>query len=325
MDDDSESNLPVSYRDRSKSLFLSFLDEFSSDISLYDQVMATYDQSEFDHLKVKKGISVAGMTFFEGGKIEGAVNMAGKGTSQDDLLAQKLSVAGQSTFKGLVAISGKASIAGSSRFMGPALFGGTLKVAGKTRFDESIVGSGGVLVSGRAYVSQYLLTDSPISIAGRLQVQSIRSTDVLKIDGHLNVSESILAKEIYLGRSSGLIEGDVYAEKISILAENERLEKNLATVGGLFFYLKDTILGALQGKSRRRLVIEGDVFAEDVEMDEVTIHGDLVVKNGTLGPGVEVLGKVYYEASLQMDETLALDVEQKSLIDYTEDRKQLKE
>lgn len=308
MADNDESNLPVEINYFDGSLFDPILDDFDTTLSLYDQVMNRVDPEVFDRLNTKKKSSAAGLAFIDGGIYEEKLSLAGRATASDDVITKNLSVAGSTSFQGMLAVANKASIAGSCTVKDNGLFGGSLSVGGKVSFHRNLVLSGGLKLGGSLDVAEYILADSSLSIGGRLKAESVRSNNELKLSGKIYVDQDVIARDIILRGVNGYISGNMYAQSIQDQSKEEEISRDLTTVGGLISYIVNTLKRAITGSSNRDLIVAGDVIADNIELDNLTIHGDIYGKSIKIGKNTDISGKIYYSEEIELPEGHDLDV-----------------
>lgn len=297
-EDEAETVLPANLF--STSLFEPILSSFSSDLSLYDQIMNQIDPARFASLHKKEKGSVAGLSFLDGGIYEQKLSIAGRTSVKTDLITKNLAIAGSARIKGMVASSEKSSIAGSITIDENALFGGPLSIGGRLSVGGNLVLSGGLRLGGRVTVNDYVVADSPLKINGTLITKSIRTNDLLELKGKISVQEDVIAKTIELKDGSGIIEGNLYASDIKLIRD-ESTGKDLTSALGLFSYIKDVLIRTIRGMSSSNLQVNGHVIADHVTLDNITIGGDLYIKSGKLGPNTRIKGTVYYLDSLESE------------------------
>lgn len=244
-----------------------------------------------------------------GGNYQGAIRTLGKLKTKNAVVTNQLQVTGDALVNDLLVVKSRTFIAGSTEVRSNAVFGGKTELAGRVHVGENIISSRSLLLSGEVEVNGRIIADGDITTKHKVVVTKIQTIGHLRSKGTLVVHEGIQAESISLLDPECQIYGDLMGSKIGIGQQRvlQRYIKNY-DAGSSFSnpirfirYLFNTTRSAAKGTKAKgkRTIIEGDISAEDLFIENCIVTGSLNANRIIIGDNVEIHGEIHYSESFE--------------------------
>ncbi len=269
--------------------------------------------------------------------IDAPLIVSGKLSVDGKVKCNNFNIMGYTNINGKLIVNGKTNIGGTVIVDGDAEFLGRTAVTGSLRVTNRISMRDRTSISGKAEGGEMLISDK-LKINGELRVGDIRSADDIIIFGKI-LSGNILCNNFtFISKINKIgiskINGNIRAQNVSIgILELDELTNfknikgidikidNLSDIGiavnkivsdfvpGIVDEIIDktetvvdifTSLSSIFG-DKEKLVIYGNVIAENIKISYTDIKGDIMGDTISIGPGVTVTGKVKYRKTISIN------------------------
>ncbi|MCY3412474.1 MAG: hypothetical protein INQ03_12625 [Candidatus Heimdallarchaeota archaeon] len=294
--------------------------------NIQDLILSYYSHV-FDDVKERKSMNVGGIIFDSGGIYKESAKIAGMASISSGLMCNELNVAGKTTFKDVVIAKGDAKIAGTSNFFEDTVIFGSLKVAGNAHFDSRVLLTGNVKTAGKLFAKEFYASEVVV-IEGSVSAGTLIVKELI-IKGRLT-SEFVKTKRLLIERGGGTINGDLETEELKINPQSLMVSThgNLSNLLNLVTYigstLKRTLIRSLENQPKN-LEVLGNVTCNKATLHNTIIHGNLVAQELIIGQNVTIKGTVDCSNIVYLEEIKGIssdDTERKSLKEKIEEVKQ---
>ena len=217
------------------------------------------------------------------------MKISGSGRLSAGKIDDELSVSGSAHIEGDFECNGFRS-SGSLKGKGNLTVHGDVKSSGSFRLDGHLRGDGNVRSSGSATIGGAIITKGTVGSSGSLRTGN-------KVEGLQGVRFS----------GSSNVQGDVLSEKTIIIEGSTTINGNIK--GEDVYIGRERVLGSRK-LFKHPYKVHGNIFAEnDVDLIGTYVGGDVRGRDVKINRATEVVGKVYYINSIEVDPKAKLSSE----------------
>ena len=208
------------------------------------------------------------------------MKISGSGKLSAGKIDDELSVSGSARIEGDFECNGFRS-SGSLKGKGNLTVHGDVKSSGSFRLDGHLRSDGNVRSSGSATIGGAIIAKGTVGSSGSLRAGN-------KVEGLQGVRFS----------GSSNVQGDVLSEKTIIIEGSTTINGNIK--GEDVYIGRERLLGRKLFKHPYK--VYGNIFAEnDVDLIGTYVDGDVRGRDVKINRATEVVGKVYYIDSIEVD------------------------
>lgn len=210
------------------------------------------------------------------------MKISGSGTLSKMSIEDTISSSGSVRMNGDIECLGFRS-SGSARGEGNLIIHGDFKSSGSFNLRGALHGDGNAKSSGSATIEKEIIIKGALENSGSLRVGNrIEATQGIRLSGSSRVGGGLNSEEIIEINGSTTVKGSIKANSVFIGTQ--------------------THFGGKRVK-KHPFKVYGDIFAtNDLDLINTFVEGDVRGRDVKIGRKTEIIGKVYYIDSIEVDE-----------------------
>jgi cytoskeletal protein CcmA (bactofilin family) len=214
------------------------------------------------------------------------MKISGSGKLSEMSIKENIVVSGSVKMDGNIECQGFRS-SGSTRGEGSLTAHGDVKSSGSFRILGALHGDGNAKFSGSTTIGEEIDIKGVLENSGSLRSgDKIEALQGIRLSGSAKVGGGLFSQKNIDINGSTTIKGDISGDNV---------------------YIGDQSVSIGRKKSKRPYIVDGNIFAaNNVEINNIFVQGDVKGRSVKIGKRTDISGKVYYVDIIEVDDKATL-------------------